>query len=241
MLGCLSPIAASKPNVAVYRGDGAGWRSVHSTVKSLQQLLPPAFKVCLLFEAHHALLLPAVCSVAFLHCTVHQMSPDSLLPRLWCGSPGRSIQQVDTIDAQDLLGGGWQGTTALLVMPGGADLPYCRRLNGRGNKLISGGDCGVAGTHAGRAPISQTCWFRGPRGNHSYQAVTSQSSFMLLACYAVCTCSLYLQITSGWQMFIREICSMFMACDARCRVCISWRRLPGSVRRGILRLQPGGV
>lgn len=26
----------------------------------------------------------------------------------------------------------------MLVMPGGADLPYCKRLNGRGNALIKG-------------------------------------------------------------------------------------------------------
>jgi len=26
----------------------------------------------------------------------------------------------------------------MLVMPGGADLPYCRQLNGKGNALIRG-------------------------------------------------------------------------------------------------------
>ena len=26
----------------------------------------------------------------------------------------------------------------MLVMPGGADLPYCKHLNGRGNDLIRG-------------------------------------------------------------------------------------------------------
>lgn len=31
----------------------------------------------------------------------------------------------------------WTGTCALLVIPGGADLPYCRTLNGEGNKRIS--------------------------------------------------------------------------------------------------------
>lgn len=98
----------------------------------------------------------AACCMLSSVCALHPtpISPDWLPPRLWCGSPGPSTQQVDTIDTQDLLEGGWQGTTALLVMPGGADLPYCRRLNGRGNKLISGGDCGAAGTHARKAPIS---------------------------------------------------------------------------------------
>lgn len=30
----------------------------------------------------------------------------------------------------------WQATCALLVFPGGADLGYCRTLNGQGNRLI---------------------------------------------------------------------------------------------------------
>lgn len=36
-----------------------------------------------------------------------------------------------------LLNDPWQSKTAMLVMPGGADLPYCDVLNGRGNTLIS--------------------------------------------------------------------------------------------------------
>lgn len=133
----------------------------------------------------------ATCCMLSSVCALHPtpISPDWLPPRLWCGSPGPSTQQVDTIDTQDLLEGGWQGTTALLVMPGGADLPYCRRLNGRGNKLISGGDCGVADTHAGRAPISQTCCFHGLRGNHFYQAAASQ---LKLSADGV-LCSLHMQ------------------------------------------------
>ncbi|GBF97976.1 hypothetical protein Rsub_10650 [Raphidocelis subcapitata] len=74
--------------VAVYRGEGAGWRSVQSTVSSLSRLLPPAR-----FE-------------------------------------------VGTLCARELLAGGWQARTALLVMPGGADLPYCKHLNGAGNALV---------------------------------------------------------------------------------------------------------
>lgn len=31
----------------------------------------------------------------------------------------------------------WTGTCALLVIPGGADLPYCRTLNGEGNRRIT--------------------------------------------------------------------------------------------------------
>lgn len=41
-----SPQAASQ--VAVYRGDGAGQRSVRSAVDSLQGLLPPSFQVGML-------------------------------------------------------------------------------------------------------------------------------------------------------------------------------------------------
>ncbi|KAF6259598.1 biotin-protein ligase [Scenedesmus sp. NREL 46B-D3] len=36
----------------------------------------------------------------------------------------------------ELLDGSWTSEAALLVMPGGADMPYCNRLNGRGNSLI---------------------------------------------------------------------------------------------------------
>lgn len=47
--------------------------------------------------------------------------------------------QVKTLGTADLLAGSWRRRCVLLVMPGGADLPYCRDLNGAGNDLISGG------------------------------------------------------------------------------------------------------
>jgi hypothetical protein len=47
--------------------------------------------------------------------------------------------QVASLDTADLLEGGWREGCLLLVMPGGADLPYCKHLNGRGNALIRGG------------------------------------------------------------------------------------------------------
>ena len=47
--------------------------------------------------------------------------------------------QVASLDTAELLEGGWREGCLLLVMPGGADLPYCRHLNGRGNSLIRGG------------------------------------------------------------------------------------------------------
>jgi biotin--protein ligase len=46
--------------------------------------------------------------------------------------------QVDTISTAELLDGNWTAQAAVLVMPGGADLPYCRSLNGRGNGIIKG-------------------------------------------------------------------------------------------------------
>ncbi|RPB16402.1 class II aaRS and biotin synthetase [Morchella conica CCBAS932] len=44
---------------------------------------------------------------------------------------------VNPITAQTLLTEPWSPTCALLVLPGGADLGYCRALNGDGNRLIS--------------------------------------------------------------------------------------------------------
>lgn len=49
--------------------------------------------------------------------------------------------QVREVDAEEVLGGRWQKDCALFVLPGGADLPYCRRFNGRGNQLIRRGRC----------------------------------------------------------------------------------------------------
>ena len=36
------------------------------------------------------------------------------------------------------MAGGWTDGCLLLVMPGGADLPYCRQLNGPGTASIQG-------------------------------------------------------------------------------------------------------
>ncbi|PNH07957.1 Biotin--protein ligase [Tetrabaena socialis] len=48
-------------------------------------------------------------------------------------APGVQARYVGTAE---LLEGSWRSTTLLLVMPGGADLPYCKLLNGRGNRLL---------------------------------------------------------------------------------------------------------
>ena len=43
---------------------------------------------------------------------------------------------IRTLNADKLITQKWQKNTALLVIPGGADLPYTRKLNGLGNKII---------------------------------------------------------------------------------------------------------
>src|SRR5258706_14482913 len=43
---------------------------------------------------------------------------------------------VSTIESSELLNGDWEKETALLVIPGGADLPYTRVLNGIGTARI---------------------------------------------------------------------------------------------------------
>ena len=43
---------------------------------------------------------------------------------------------METLGTAPLLRGGWEARCELLVFPGGADLPYCKALNGEGNRLI---------------------------------------------------------------------------------------------------------
>lgn len=47
---------------------------------------------------------------------------------------------VNTLSSQDILDNKLESNSAdigILIMPGGADLPYCQKLNGRGNELIA--------------------------------------------------------------------------------------------------------
>mmetsp|Transcript_44254 Transcript_44254/g.112968 ORF Transcript_44254/g.112968 Transcript_44254/m.112968 type:complete len:295 (+) Transcript_44254:176-1060(+) len=44
--------------------------------------------------------------------------------------------QVRIVTEDEVLEGSWARSCRLLAVPGGADLPYCKALNGRGNKLI---------------------------------------------------------------------------------------------------------
>ncbi|RMZ57012.1 hypothetical protein APUTEX25_002244, partial [Auxenochlorella protothecoides] len=46
--------------------------------------------------------------------------------------------QVRSMASQELLAGRWRQDCLALVMPGGADTPYCQVLNGHGNQLITG-------------------------------------------------------------------------------------------------------
>eukprot|EP00882_Tetradesmus_deserticola_P032740 GHRQ01037298.1.p2 GENE.GHRQ01037298.1~~GHRQ01037298.1.p2 ORF type:complete len:102 (-),score=23.30 GHRQ01037298.1:159-464(-) len=55
-----------------------------------------------------------------------------------CTEPGFHHPQVSTLTAAQLLNGSWTSEAALLVLPGGADMPYCNSLNGRGNTIITG-------------------------------------------------------------------------------------------------------
>lgn len=52
----------------------------------------------------------------------------------------RNLHSVDVkpIMASEVLQGRWKDSSVLLVMPGGADLPYCKALNGVGNQHIRG-------------------------------------------------------------------------------------------------------
>lgn len=43
--------------------------------------------------------------------------------------------QAEVIDAKRILNGGLTNS-AMLIMPGGRDLPYCAKLNGKGNQII---------------------------------------------------------------------------------------------------------
>ncbi len=47
-----------------------------------------------------------------------------------------TLLHVQTISAEATLRGAWAADARLFVMPGGADLPYCQRLNGIGNGVI---------------------------------------------------------------------------------------------------------
>ena len=45
--------------------------------------------------------------------------------------------EVKEIGPQEVINENWEEETQLFVIPGGADLPYCRELNGKGNQKIT--------------------------------------------------------------------------------------------------------
>ena len=65
------------------------------------------------------------------------VSPESLNHTLiFFKNIASRFYNVNTLSADALIKQKWQPNTALLVIPGGADLPYTRKLNGIGNKII---------------------------------------------------------------------------------------------------------
>lgn len=78
------------------------------------------------------------------------------------------------LSSETLLKEPWQSTCALFVMPGGADLAYCRTLNGAGNRLISayvnnGGK--YLGLCAGGYYGSARCEFEVGRKHDGYEVI----------------------------------------------------------------------
>ncbi len=74
-----------------------------------------------------------------------------------------AIARAEQISADELLAGGWERQCRVLVFPGGADLPWCRDLNGAGvariRQFVSNGGTyfGVcAGAYFGSAELSFT-------------------------------------------------------------------------------------
>lgn len=48
----------------------------------------------------------------------------------------KNTYKIKTINAYDLINKNWESKTALIVIPGGADIPYTKKLNGKGNEKI---------------------------------------------------------------------------------------------------------
>ena len=101
-------------DVRVYAGPGASPRLVHSTLLSLARHLPQRQVRAAEPTRHH------------------------YIARFWQRQRAAvGCVQVSTISATELVDrGAWIDETAAIVMPGGADLPYCAALNGTGNANI---------------------------------------------------------------------------------------------------------
>ena len=111
----------------------------------------------------------------FQRSTLHAITPHYMpmqvapLDTLSFNVPRHMPMQVAPLDTAELLGGGWQDGCLLLVMPGGADLPYCKHLNGRGNQLIRGEQERLSGAGAMHGP-------RASRAQSEHASVTSTAA-----------------------------------------------------------------
>ena len=140
MLAANTGIKGQGGRVLVYTGEGAGSRSVASSMESLRNILDPAVEVRQRyvlptddkqFGWTQTLAQPEVTLVDGLdawhrdYLRLHFMlSPHAL--------------QVLPVGPEEVVAGQWTNECLLLVMPGGADLPYCRQLNGPGTASIQG-------------------------------------------------------------------------------------------------------
>ncbi|GIL70073.1 hypothetical protein Vretifemale_911 [Volvox reticuliferus] len=65
----------------------------------------------------------------------YQSARNTLRALQSCLAPGVEARLLGT---SEMLEGSWRSRCLLFVMPGGADLPYCKHLNGHGNSLLRG-------------------------------------------------------------------------------------------------------
>lgn len=134
--GAVAP-SHGRHRVLVYRGEGASPRLLKATTQALQSALPGSYEVRAAQQLQQ------------------QRLTNLLLTTLTCSGP-TSGPQVRALSCEELLKGAWTASASLLVMPGGADLPYCAALNGRGNRLIAGAATGMGrGLLLAAAPAAQ--------------------------------------------------------------------------------------
>ena len=70
---------------------------------------------------------------------VSELSVESILATVKGKLPASIITSVQTISSQDIINNKLNSKSkniGILMMPGGADLPYCKKLNGLGNDII---------------------------------------------------------------------------------------------------------
>ncbi len=121
----------------VYSGPGAGSRCVLTTAEALEGALEPA-----------AVQVGTRVWEACEHGRLRRGPPSQR------ASASDPRPQVHFLNTEQLLKGDWRQDAAMLVLPGGADLPYVRDLNGAGNALIRGEEASVQST--GSSPAHQS-------------------------------------------------------------------------------------